>query len=223
MKEYSVEKLVNEYLENKEYRVPTTLCAIMTSFGSDKGDERHNYTTLYSKLFTPLKNEKIRLFELGIGSNNVNIPSNMGEGGSPGASLRGWSLFFPNTEIYGADIDKDILFNEGRIKTYYCDQMDKASIQQLFANDDLKDLNFDVIIEDGLHTFEANLNFLNNSLHKLKQGGIYIAEDLTATTRVKLIELIPKLKKQFSLKYIEVILIPNKLNHADNALLIIQK
>jgi hypothetical protein len=219
----SVKKLVNQYLSNKEYNCSTTLCAIMTSFGSDKGDERHNYTTLYSKLFNLWKDERISLFELGIGTNFSDIPSNMGLEGKPGASLYGWSLFFPQGMIYGADIDKRILFQDHQIKTYYCDQCDSQSIQSMFLNNDLKDIVFDIIIEDGLHEFEPQLNFLKNSIHKLKKRGIYITEDLTASSRTDFIKLVPELKKNLDLSYIEVINIPSKLNRFDNSLLVIQR
>ena len=101
------------------------------------------------------------MFELGLGTNNVNVTSNMGTNGRPGASLYGWSEFFPNSKIFGADIDKGILFNTDRIKTFYCDQT-----------------NPDIIIEDGLHTYEANVCFLENSIHKLKVNGYYIVEDI---------------------------------------------
>lgn len=218
-----VKKWVDEFLLSKEYRSPTTLCAIMTSFGSDKGDERHNYTTLYSKLFSPWKNEKLSLFELGIGTNFTDIPSNMGLQGKPGASLYGWALFFPNAHIYGADIDKRILFQEPRIQTYYCDQCNKKSVQTLFKADDLKNISFDIMIDDGLHEFDANLNFLENSLQKLKKNGIYIVEDLTANTRVSFTKILSKLQNKWDLSYIEVILIPSPLNRYDNSLLIIQK
>jgi len=218
-----VKKWVDEYLSHKEYLTPTTLCALMTSYGSDKGDERHNYTTLYSKLFAPWKEQKINLFELGIGTNFPDIPFNMGIEGNPGASLYGWADYFSHAQIYGADIDQRILFNEKNIHTFFCDQRDKNSIQNLFSNEDLKDITFDIIIEDGLHEFEANLTFLENSLHKLKTGGIYIIEDLTAASRIAFIDRTPKLKNAFHLKYVEVITIPSSLNRFDNALLIIQK
>lgn len=218
-----VKQWVEEFLAQKEYLTPTTMCAIMTSFGSDKGDERHNYTTLYSKLFSPWKNEILHIFELGIGTNFTDIPFNMGPEGKPGASLYGWALFFPHAHIYGADIDKRILFKDQRIDTYYCDQRDENSIQDLFASNDLKDISFDIIIDDGLHEFDANLNFLSNSIQKLNKGGIYIAEDLNAAARVSFAKMLPDLQKKFELSYIEVIIIPYHLNRYDNALLIIQK
>lgn len=46
----------------------------------------------------------------------------MGNNCRPCASIYGWKEFFQNSLIFGADIDKDILINEDRIKTYYCDQ-----------------------------------------------------------------------------------------------------
>ena len=55
----------------------------------------------------------------------------MGINGKPGASLYGWSDFFPNSKIFGADIDINILFRTERIKTYYCDQLNPNDINDV--------------------------------------------------------------------------------------------
>ena len=158
---------------------PTRLCFVMKLLGSDKGLRGHNFTTFYSSLFNKKKNQPdFRLFELGLGTNNPELPSTMGESGAPGASLRGWRYFFQSAQIFGADIDKDILFNEERIRTFYCDQTDKRSIDELWDSNPLLRKNFDVIIEDGLHTFDANICMLRNSIHKLKDDGVYVVEDV---------------------------------------------
>ena len=39
--------------------------------------------------------------------------------------------YFLNATIYGADVDKKILKNEEKIKTYYVDQTDKNSINEM--------------------------------------------------------------------------------------------
>jgi hypothetical protein len=153
----------------------TELCSLMRASGSDKGLSRHNYTTVYARLFAGLR--PLRFFELGIGTDNPDLPSTMGSTGTPGASLRGWSRFFPDARIFGADIDRNILFREARIATFYCDQTDPASIQSLWAEPELA-AEFDLVIEDGLHTFEANRIFLEGSLHKVKRSGYYIVEDV---------------------------------------------
>jgi SAM-dependent methyltransferase len=155
---------------------PTKMCRVMTKHGSDKG-RLHNYTTVYSALFKDRYDEHLRVFELGLGTNNPDAPSNMGVFGLPGASLRGWRELFPHALVYGADIDRRILFQEDRIKTFYCDQLDRSSILELWSHPDLQD-GVDIIIEDGLHTFEANIAFLQESLDHLRPGGIYITEDI---------------------------------------------
>jgi hypothetical protein len=154
----------------------------MTHYGSDKGDpenqkQLHDYTIFYDSIFKKIKNSKIRLFELGLGTNNTNFLSNMGVNGKPCASLYGWRHYFPNSLVFGADIDKDILIQYPKIKTFYCDQTDPQCIQNMWSNALLKE-NFDIIIEDGLHTYDANVCFFENSIHKLKNKGYYIIEDI---------------------------------------------
>ena len=101
---------------------PTEMCCVMAEFGSDKA--KNNYTPAYSALFNDRRDQHLRIFELGLGSNNPDVLSNMGVFGAPGASLRGWRELFPHALVYGADIDRRILFEEDRIKTFYCDQLD---------------------------------------------------------------------------------------------------
>jgi SAM-dependent methyltransferase len=166
-----------------EFEKSTDLCEIMGRHKSDKGhrdiiNSWHNYTTFYNVIFSPIKDKAIRLFELGIGTNNINLPSNMGVNGIPGASLYGWEEFFPNAQVFGADIDSDILFQTDRIKTFFCDQTKPRIIEEMWNKPELSD-DFDIIIEDGLHSFAANVCFLENSIHKVKPGGYYIIEDIT--------------------------------------------
>lgn len=148
----------------------------MTKYGSDKG-RSNNYTPLYSALFMERRNQEMRICELGLGTNDPTLPSSMGKFGAPGASLRGWRELFPNAIVCGADIDRNILFEEDRIKTFYCDQLDRSAIHDLWSQPELQS-GADIIIEDGLHTFEANISFLEGSLDHLRPGGIYVAEDV---------------------------------------------
>jgi len=163
-------------LQSVNMLAPTEMCRVMTKYGSDKG-RLNNYTPVYSALFKKRCEQPLRVFELGLGTNNPDAPSNMGVFGSPGASLRGWRELFPHALLYGADIDRGILFQEDRIKTFYCDQLDRSSIRELWSRPDLQ-AGADIIIEDGLHTFEANISFLEESLDHLRPGGIYVAEDI---------------------------------------------
>jgi hypothetical protein len=135
-----------------------------------------------------------KVFECGLGTNDPSIASNMGIDGRPGASLRAWRDYFPHAFIYGADIDRTILFSEERIATFEVDQTDPASIAALWQNDGLRD--FDLIVDDGLHTFEAGIHFFEHSHDRLRPGGIYVIEDVTLPTLERLVEYFASLTWQ---------------------------
>lgn len=96
--------------------------------------------------------------------------------GSWAGSLLGWKYYFQNSKIYSADFDKNFLYNDERITSYYVDQENKDSIISLWDN--MININFDIIIDDGPHTYTSNYLFYINSIQKLKQYGIYIIEDV---------------------------------------------
>jgi hypothetical protein len=202
----------------------TDLCDIMDKYKSDKASKPdwvdyggHNYTRFYSQIFDEFRNKDIDLFELGIGTNNPSIPCNMGESGIPGASLRGWKEYFQNANIHGADIDNNILFQEERIQTLFCDQTDPQEIKYMWDKFGKK---MDIIIDDGYHNFNANLTFLNNSLSNLNLGGYYIVEDITEIDLYKWTREITGLEKKYP--GYEFSLVKLKWTHADNNLLVIK-
>jgi len=210
--------MVIDEILNKE----TELCHIMKKWSSDKSTW-HNYTRLYFHLFDKLKEKGANIFELGLGTTNSNISSHMGPFGKPGASLRAWKEFFVDANIFGADIDNTILFTEPQIETFYCDQKSPLKISEMWNNENLKEINFDVIIDDGLHEFSANLCFFENSIQKLKQGGFYIIEDLTPLSVRKFNEILTELKDKYP--YLEIELVKLNWNGnqgGDNNLLVIK-
>jgi hypothetical protein len=160
---------------------------------------------------------------LGLGTNNPEVPSSIGLYGRPGGSLRGWRELFPNALVYGADIVRANLFQEDRIKTFYCDQLDQASIRELWAQPELQG-GMDIIIEDGLHTFEANVSFLEGSLAHLRPGGIYIIEDIAKSMAERWYD---QLEKIYSVQYktydFAFVVLPNYFNNIDNNLLVIRR
>jgi hypothetical protein len=208
-------------------KTPTPLCEIMGRNKSDKGhinitSSHHNYTTFYYSIFNKLRGEKLRIFELGLGTNNEALPSNMGSDGRPGASLYGWSEFFPHSDIFGADIDRDILFTTDKIKTFYCDQTNPAIIAKMWDEPALHD-NFDIIVEDGLHTFKANVCFFENSIHKLNHNGYYIIEDITRSDKQLFLHKITEWENTYKGHSFTLLTIPCARNNYDNTLLVVKK
>ena len=51
--------------------------------------------------------------------------------------------------------------------------------------DMIKEKDFDLIIDDGAHFFDANINFYKNSFDKLKKNGYYIIEDVKDCQKLK--------------------------------------
>ena len=217
-------------MENIGWSVYTTeLCGILKYHCTDKAacDENkdHNYSRLYSRLFHDLRYHPIRYFEVGIGTINPQIRSNMAHmvdqiNYKPGASLRGFKEFFPEGEIYGADFDKTILFQEDRIHTFYVDQTDPESIKDLWTQIDGE---FDIMIDDALHTFEANKTFFLNSVHKLSKNGIYIIEDVTTDALVKWETEAPIMQTYYPYLHFCTVHLPLETNTESNCLIVIQR
>jgi|694.fasta_scaffold55233_6 hypothetical protein len=146
---------------------------ILDRQGSDKANN-HDYHHLYGMILqNPLSIENI--FEIGLGTNNVDVVSNMGINGRPGASLRAFREYCPKAFIYGADVDKRILFEEERIKTFFVDQTNPLTFNSLFKK---IPNNFDLVIDDGLHSAHANVASLEFGLKIIKIGGWFVAEDI---------------------------------------------
>ena len=194
------------------------LTELMNYYGSDKGgkNNHHNYADFYSEIFFHRRNEIKSFLEIGLGTNNVNLPSNMGIDGVPLASLRAWRDYFKNAQIYGADIDKSILKNEERIKTFFVDQTNPESIKKLFNS--IGELKFDIILEDGLHEYNANICFFKNSIDYLKTNGIYIIEDIFYKDKKKFLNYFKNKNYNFS-----IVDIYHKKNIANNCLVIVRK
>jgi len=194
------------------------LTDLMNLYGSDKGgkNNHHNYSEYYSHIFFNKKKYIKKFLEVGLGTNNINLASNMGEDGKPLASLRAWRDYFVNAEIYGADIDKNILKDEERIKTFFVDQTDPATISEMFKKIGVD--KFDVILEDGLHEFNANICFFENAINFLEDDGTYIIEDVYYKDKIKFKNYFKDLNYNFS-----IVDIFHKENIANNCIILIQK
>jgi hypothetical protein len=165
---------VSAFADTSEKReAALELKKLFDQYGSDKGNPNHNYHWLYGAILGT--RDASALLEIGLGTNNEDVVSNMTRNGKPGASLRAFRDYLPDAHIYGADIDRAILFQEERVSTFFVDQTDLDSFVELSAAvpDEL-----DLIIDDGLHTPNANLASLVFGLGRLKTGGYFLVEDI---------------------------------------------
>ena len=172
--------LCKKYMTNKGYNL-SQLKDINFNLGYYQ-----NYDDYYSEIFSLSKNKIQNVFELGIGSCDIDNQYNMnflGKKYIPGASLKVWKDYFFNANIFGADIDKNTLFSEDRIKTSWVDQTNKETIIDMYKNFGVE--KFDIMIDDGCHRYNETINFFENSIDNLANDGIYIIEDIAPSQRKK--------------------------------------
>eukprot|EP00929_Paragymnodinium_shiwhaense_P044978 TRINITY_DN23037_c0_g1_i2.p1 TRINITY_DN23037_c0_g1~~TRINITY_DN23037_c0_g1_i2.p1 ORF type:complete len:434 (+),score=47.75 TRINITY_DN23037_c0_g1_i2:151-1452(+) len=147
---------------------------------SDKGRLGHYYTRLYDHVLPPRCCAIHSLLEVGIGSVDASLPSSMkksvvADDGHyrPGASLRAWRDVFPLANVTGLDIDRAAMFRAARTRTLVANTLNSTRISEALQNE-----NFDVIIDDGLHTPLGQWATLRSLWRLLRIGGLYIIEDV---------------------------------------------
>lgn len=163
-----------DFLQSRpEVSQPGVLGDLFVQYGSDKSTF-HNYDLVYERILGD-PNQVTAILEIGLGTNNPKIISTMGFAGKPGASLRAFKSYFSNATIFGADVDREILFCEERIQTFFVDQLCSQTFLELAR---YLPSDFDLIIDDGLHSVDANMRTLNFALPLLKIGGWLVIEDI---------------------------------------------
>ena len=147
-----------------------TLTEIANKLGTDKGTEHfehHSYTETYEKFFNPIKNEKIKMLEIGIADPRF-----------PGASIQMWNKFFSNLDFIGFDINQNCKeYEKDRVKIFIGDQSVTEDLNRC-VNEYGGD--YDIIIDDGLHTHFHHIKSFEALYPHLKENGLYIIEDLHA-------------------------------------------
>lgn len=172
------------------------LSRLCQKHGTDKGaidaaghpmDIVHNYADFYEVVFGGMRRQVKSVLECGI---------------LRGESLRLWREYFPNALITGVDIDETALFNEERIETFQADQTDPASIKRFLER--VNNRQFNVIIDDGLHTAKAAITFFDNVIGNLADDGIYIIEDAKPTMLLEVAEHLAQCGGDYDAKFVNL-------------------
>jgi hypothetical protein len=137
--------------------------------------ETLGYQDVYGRTLAHLRLHPIVVLEIGIGINDPTVPSGMHADHAMGSSLRGWSHYFPQGDIHGADVDRRTLLDDGRYRTHFVDQRDLSSLLGL-AEEVPSPL--DLVIDDGLHTPEANAKTVIALLPHISPEGVLVVEDI---------------------------------------------
>ena len=148
-----------------DYEPPTdldwpraTLDEIMRHFGSDKSSLDHGYCDIYDAYLRTWRLRRVNLLEIGVAC---------------GASLKGWSRYFPNGGIVGADIRPEcagLCAAYPNIKIVIGDATKTATGAQ-----------WDIVIDDGSHVAQDIVDAFRLHWPMVTPSGIYAIEDTRCT------------------------------------------
>ena len=157
-------------------------------YGSDKCPQlKHSYTPYYYELFKDRRESIKKVLEMGIGyyktMKHVEVIYDRGlkRHYHRGASLKMWRDFFPNAQVYGADIVPETMFEDDRIKTFLCDERKKEDLVKLIEK---TGSDIDIFVDDGSHNHHHQIFLCQNMMPLLKKDVTYIIEDTMFTRRI---------------------------------------
>ena len=170
-----------------------SLDEISKEYSLDKSSNFHDYSVYYDNVLSNIRNKPIKMIEIGIGTWEEGDSSMkyhwrdeknpIKKNYKPGNSLRAWKKYFHNLDyILGIDVKQDCMFEESHIKTELLDSTKRENslkIKNKYGN------NFDVILDDGLHTIEAQTKTFIYFWPLLKKSGIYLIEDISDPYKLK--------------------------------------
>jgi cephalosporin hydroxylase len=157
---------------------------IVDNSRTDKNTD-HSYLPLYQKLLIKKKETAKNVLEIGI---------------SHGGSIKLWSDFFTNAQIYGLDImNINNVWNDIKHKniTLYTsiDSYDNNFFITHFLN---KNIKFDFMLDDGPHSLESMKQFIKLYSQIMTNDGILIIEDIQSWDWINvLINEVPLNLKKF--------------------------
>lgn len=128
-------------------------------YNCDKGSIKHRYDRVYEPALEHIKTVEFSLLEIGV---------------YKGVSVEAWIDYFPKVHVTGVDTFQRVdpgkipILNHERVTWRKGD----STIPMHW------DTEFDVIIDDGLHTHEAQRKTFENFIPYLKDTGVYFIEDV---------------------------------------------
>lgn len=148
---------------------------------------KHPFTPFYYDLLKDKKESIKKVLEIGVGYRDMDSWRSY----CTGAGLFMWRDFFPNAQIYGADIDPRAVMSAERIKTFLCDQANKENLLSLIQQ---VGTDLDLIVDDGSHKTDDQISTCQTLMPIINKNVMYIIED------VKEPEIVAKALSMFKLQ-----------------------
>lgn len=189
-----IEKIINKL------KIKPSLKRMIDNYYTDKNTV-HSYLPVYQKLFGHRNIENI--LEIGV---------------QLGGSIKLWSDYFQNANVFGIDLTDELIRldikNKKNIFLFFGD-----AYTQNMANK-LDNVKFDIIIDDGSHTLDSMKAAINLYLPKLKNDGIFIIEDVRD---IKWFEELKSVLAEEDKKYVKEFDLRKKKKRWDDILFVVDR
>jgi len=110
-----------------------------------------NFYNLYNKKLSSYVGDKLKFLEIGV---------------QDGSSIKKWRKMSPSWEVHGVDIDQNCRGEN----IHTGDQLDKRFMSQFEG--------FDIVIDDGGHTWKQQIETFEQLFPTMRRGALYVIEDL---------------------------------------------
>ena len=153
-------------------------------------DTIHSYLDLYEILFSSKKETAQNILEIGI---------------YKGGSIKLWSDYFTNAKVYGLDIiDSNKMWNgiTNNQKIILYTSTDAYNNDFFTKNFLDKNIKCDVMLDDGPHSLESMIRFINLYSQIMTDDGILIIEDVQRIEWLDILtQVVPEHLKEFVKTY----------------------
>ena len=124
----------------------------------------HSYLPLYQDLLEPIQNSAKNILEIGVAS---------------GGSIRMWYDFFINANIFGCDIVDYVTNKNFKDNSRVFLNLKSNAYSNFFVKKFIdRNIKFDFLLDDGPHTLESQIIFIQLYSQLLSDKGILIIEDV---------------------------------------------
>lgn len=151
-------------------------------FSADKVDQWHNYQILYCELFTPFRNDRVNMLEIGFGCGHH----------IHGSGALMWNKFFPNLNYFAVDL----LTNDNQEKVLDCvatfqkehpnklrkiwlgNSGEQHTLKKIIKETRQIGITYDIIVDDGGHDYGSQIAAFEYLWPLVSPGGYYIKKIL---------------------------------------------
>lgn len=147
-----------------------TLAELANLYPSDKELGHQYFSRAYDELFAPVRDTTKMVVEIGV---------------REGFSISTWKDYFENAHIVGIDIDeqcRSIVEGTNRVSFLLGDTGNQHDLELLQS----RLQNVDILIDDGGHKMHEQQLALAYLFSCLRDGGMYVLEDLHTSTEAKM-------------------------------------